>query len=286
MGNLGRNTLYRASDQHPVQITAADFLQNGGFLAIPSLYLPDKNGELKEFPANGRDDLVERWPVLKKKYELYSTFGTATINDIITPEKISTALRLKANTLESCFVRNDGDGKFTIIPLPSLAQVSVINGMLADDFDGDGHLDVLINGNDYGTDIAIGRYDAMDGLLLKGNGEGGFTPLTIQQSGIYIPGNGKALVRLAGGKGEYMVAASQNKDLLKVFELSTRVQMIRVNPDDVVATLHFRNGKIRKEEFYYGTSFLSQSSRVISVTADVASVDITNRSGITRKLAF
>jgi len=30
-----------------------------------------------------------------------------------------------------------------MIPLPQLAQVSVLNGMVTDDFDGDGNLDVL-----------------------------------------------------------------------------------------------------------------------------------------------
>ena len=78
--------------------------------------------------------------------------------------------------------------------------------MLADDFDGDGNLDVLINGNDFGTEVSIGRYDALNGLLLKGNGDGGFTPLSIQQSGIFIPGNGRAVVKLLGTSGNYLVA--------------------------------------------------------------------------------
>ena len=79
--------------------------------------------------------------------------------------------------LQSCFIQNDGDGKFKLIPLPKEAQISPLNGMLADDFDGDGNLDVLINGNDFGTEVSIGRYDALNGLLLKGNGTGGFSPL-------------------------------------------------------------------------------------------------------------
>lgn len=286
VGNVGLNTLYRASNEYPVYVTAGDFLQNGGYLAIPSLFLPDKEGELKEYPVNGRDELVERWPVLKKKYDRYRTFATATLDEIISPDKRATALRLKANTLESCFFRNDGNGKFTMIPLPSLAQVSVLNGMVADDFDRDGHLDVLINGNDFGTDISIGRYDALNGLLLKGDGQGKFLPLTIQQSGIYIPGNGKALVKIAGRNGNYMVAASQNKDYLKLFESNTKMKFIKINPDDRVAILHLKNGQMRKEEFYYGSSFLSQSSRFISITPDISSVDITDQSGKTRKISL
>ncbi len=111
------------------------------------------------------------------------------------------ALRLKANMLQSCYLRNEGGGRFTIIPLPVAAQVSAINGMVVDDFDGDGNLDVLINGNDYATSIGIGRYDAFNGLVLKGDGAGGFKSMSMLQSGINIPGNGKALVKLAGANG-------------------------------------------------------------------------------------
>lgn len=286
VGNVGLNTLYQASDEFPVAITAADFAENGSYLAIPSLYLPDKNGELKEFPTNGRDDIVERWPILKKKYDQYKTFASATMDDIIPQNKRANALRLKANMLQSCFLRNDGNGKFTLIPLPSAAQISVINGMVADDFDGDGNLDVLINGNDFGAEISIGRYDAMNGLVLKGDGKGGFNPLTIQQSGIFIPGNGKALVKMGGSNGNYLVAASQNRGKLKLFELNKKKQLVKINPDDYVAVIHFKNGNIRKEEFYYGSSFLSQSARFISITENVTSVDITDFEGNTRKISF
>jgi hypothetical protein len=286
VGNVGLNTLFQASDQYPVGITAGDFADNGGYLAIPWLFLPDKNGELKQFPAHGRDDIAERWPAIKKKYEQYKRFAVATMDDIIPADKRSNALRLQANTLQSCFLRNEGNGKFTLLPLPLEAQVSVINGMIADDFDGDGNLDVLINGNDFGTDISIGRYDALNGLLLKGDGNGRFSPLSIQQSGIYIPGNGKALVKLAGSKGNYLVAASQYRDALKVYELKTKPQVVKVNPDDRMAMLHYKNGKVRKEEFYYGSSFLSQSARFISITPDISGVDITSNTGSTRKISF
>jgi hypothetical protein len=286
VGNVGLNTLFQASDQHPVYITSADFVENGSYLAVPSLFLPDKNGNLQEFIANGRDDIVDRWPALKKKYERYATFATATLDDILPEKKRESALRLEANMLQSCFLRNDGNGKFTMIPLPRAAQVSVINGMIADDFDGDGNLDVLMNGNDFGTHISIGRYDALDGLLLKGDGNGGFAPLNIQQSGIYIPGNGKALVKMTGSQGNYIVAASQNRDYLKLFELNKKMKVLKANPNDRMAIVHFKNGKIQKEEFYYGSSFLSQSARFISITENVSAVDITDNAGKTRTVSF
>jgi hypothetical protein len=208
------------------------------------------------------------------------------MEEVLSPEQRQGALRLKATTLQSCFLRNDGGGKFTLIPLPNAAQTSVVNGMVADDFDGDGNLDVLINGNDFGTSIGIGRYDAMNGLLLKGDGAGGFTPLSMLQSGVCIPGNGKALVRLRGADGSYLVAASQNKNVLKMYQLNRRTGSVPLQPDDISATIRFTNGKTQKEEFYYGSSFLSQSARFLKTDSTMAGITITDSKGKTRLLHF
>ena len=279
VGNTGLNSLYKASDQYPVFITAKDFANNGGYEAIPSLYLPDQEGKLKEFPAHNRDDVIEKLPFLKKRFNNYSSFAVATMDQIFTKEQLNGALRLKANNLQSSYLRNDGGGKFTLIPLPMAAQVSMLNGMVVDDYDGDGNLDVLINGNDYGTEVSVGRYDALNGLLLKGNGKGAFEPLSILQSGIYIPGNGKALVKLQSSGGNYLVAASQNRDELKVFQLKRNVSNIKLQPNDISAEIKFKDGKIQKQEFYYGSSFLSQSGRFLITDKNMISVTIKNSLG-------
>jgi hypothetical protein len=286
VGNVGLNTLYQASDQHPVYITAKDFDNNGGYEAFISLYLKDQKGQLKEFPANGRDDVVERLPSLKKQFNNFRSFATATMEEIFPPAKREGAIRLKANMLQSCYIRNDGGGKFTMIPLPKEAQISTINAMLADDFDGDGNLDVLINGNDFGTEVSIGRYDALNGLLLKGDGDGGFSPLSIRESGIYIPGNGRALVKLLGSAGNYLVAASQNKDTLKLFELKRKVKVLQINPSEVSAMIKFKNGKTEKREFYNGSSFLSQSARFVNIDENVSEIMVVDYKGNHRVIQF
>lgn len=286
VGNVGLNTFYKASEQYPVFITAKDFNNNGGYIAIPSVFLPDEHGVKKEFPAQGRDDIARQLPGIKKRFATYKPFALATMDDVLTAEQRKGALRLKANMLQSCYIRNDGGGKFTMIPLPKEAQTSMINGMVVDDFDGDGNLDVLINGNDYGTEVGTGRYDAMNGLLLKGDGAGGFAPLSILQSGIYIPGNGKALVKLRSATGGYLVAASQNRGPLKLFQLKAKPDLLSLHANDIYAMTHFINGKTRKEEFYNGSSFLSQSGKFLVVPKDVDFVEITNDRGVKRKIVF
>ena len=286
IGNVGLNSFYKANEQFPVYITGNDFDNNGGYEAIPSVFLPDVDGELKEFPAHGRDDVIDKMPFLKKKFNNYKTFATSTMDQIFTEEQMKGALRLKVNNSQSCFVRNDGNGKFTLIPLPAMAQISALNGMVADDFDDDGHLDMLINCNDYGTEVSAGRYDALNGLLLKGDGKGEFLPLSILQSGIYIPGNGKALVKIRSASGNYLVVASQNKDALKVFQLKKKKEFLFIKADDQFAIIKYRNGTVRKEEFYYGSSFLSQSSRFITLNNNVKSIEITNNKKQMRTIKF
>jgi hypothetical protein len=184
--------------------------------------------------------------------------------------------------LKSCFLRNDGKGKFTLIPLPPEAQFSVLNGMETGDFDGDGNLDVVINGNDYGTDVSIGRYDALNGLMLKGDGKGNFKPLSILQSGIYVPGNGKALVKLRDTEGNLLLAASQHSDSLKVFKLNASSKSIKVNENDAYALIKYKNGKTERQEFYYGSSFLSQSGRFIELDDNISSIIIFDTRGNSR----
>src|SRR5258708_18263441 len=267
-------------------MTAKDFHNNGRCVGIPSLFLPDQHGVKREYPAQSRNDITNQLSSMKRKFANYKSYATATMDEVLSPEDRQGALRLKATMLQSCFLRNDGGGKFTLLPLPNEAQTSVVNGMVVDDFDGDGNLDVLINGNDFGTSIGIGRYDAMNGLLLKGDGAGGFTPLSMLQSGICIPGNGKAMVKLRGADGSYLVAASQNKNVLKLYQLNRQAKSVPLQPDDISATIRFPNGKTQKEKFYYGNSFLSQSARFLQVDSGMTSVTITDSKGKTRLLRF
>ena len=146
-----------------------------------------------------------------------------------------------------------------------------------------GNLDVLINGNDYGTEVSVGRYDALNGLLLKGNGQGQFSALSILESGIFIPGNGKALVKLRGASGSYLMAASQNRGPLKVYTLKKKTSILNILPKDASAIIEFVNGKKRKEEFYFGNSFLSQSARFMSYNEQVKQITIIDQNGVSRK---
>ncbi|MBC7904198.1 MAG: FG-GAP repeat protein [Gemmatimonadaceae bacterium] len=48
--------------------------------------------------------------------------------------------------------------------------------MLTGDFNGDGQQDIILAGNEYGIPVSTGRYDASFGMILEGDGRGGFQP--------------------------------------------------------------------------------------------------------------
>ena len=285
LGNVGQNSFYRVSEQYPGRIYAKDFDGNGSYDAIPTLYLTDEKGERKEYPAQTRDDLIKQMISMRSKFRTYHSFALATIDKVLSPEDLKDAVKLEANNLKTCYLKNEGNGKFAMVPLPVQAQLSVVNGMAAEDFDGDGNWDLVLNTNDFGTEVSVGRYDALNGLFLKGDGKGGFTAATIAQSGIYIPGNGKALVKIAGAGNQPLLVASQNRGPLKVFKANQKHRILPVRPLDVSAVVRYKNGKIQKQEFGYGSSFLSQSGRFIQVTDSIASVEISDYKGNRRSVS-
>lgn len=286
VGNLGRNSYYRNRDGKPVCITAGDFDKNGSYDAIPSLFIPASAADptLKEFPGQLRDDLSKQMISMRSKYQTYQSYARTTLPEMLTPEQMNSALRLEAVQLQSVLLRNDGAGKFTMVPLPMAAQVSPLQGMIAEDVDEDGNLDLLISGNDFSTEVAVGRYDALHGLLLKGTGDGGFLPVPVAASGLYIPGNGKALVKLRGANGSTLIAASQNKGPLKIFGAKTSATSVPLQPTDAVALVKLASGKTQRRELNFGAGFLSQSGRFLSVNKSIQSVEVIDAKGGKRTL--
>ena len=286
VGNSGENSFYKASDHGPVSVYAKDFDNNGSYDAIPSLYLPVNMTDTsrKEFPAFGRDDLIKQMIGMRSRYQSYKAYAEAPMDSMLTKEQLKGALVYRANNLRSGFVRNEGNGRFVFEALPMQAQLSMLCGMIAEDFDGDGNLDIAINGNDYGTEVLTGRYDALNGLVLKGDGKGKFQPLKILQSGFYVPGNGKALVKLRGENGRVLFAATQNRGPLKMFLMKGIGQIVSLEPGDMNMLYRYKNGSSQKQECYFGNSFLSQSSRFCIAGQNVESVTITDIKGNVRKV--
>jgi hypothetical protein len=278
VGNLGLNSFYTGTFKRPFQVFAGDFDSNGIYDAIPFLYLKDEKGGFNQFPAFTRDDISSQLIRVKKQFPTYKEFGKASLTDILTPKEREQALKVSANYFQTALLRNLGNGKFDISPLPFQAQWSPVFGMLADDFNNDGNPDILLNGNDYGTETNTGQYDAMNGLLMLGDGKGNFRAQTISESGIDIPGNGKALVKLVVNR-HYAVAASQNQGPLLLFGTGDQHKLVPLKENEYRVNVFLKNGKRRMEEYFYGSSFLSSSGRFVSMNDSIDKIVIMDTRG-------
>ena len=164
-GNLGLNTNYTASVEQPLTILAKDLDNNGSLDAMVFCYLKDVDGSMKPFPMSNKDDMVSQLISTRKKFPTYKAYAMATMDDIWSKEGRKDALMLQANDMQTSYIENEGNGKFSIKPLPLEAQTAPVYGMINDDIDGDGNLDVLMTGNDYGMEPYSGRHDAFNGLI-------------------------------------------------------------------------------------------------------------------------
>ncbi|EMR01705.1 hypothetical protein ADICEAN_03160 [Cesiribacter andamanensis AMV16] len=113
---------------------------------------------------------------------------------------------------------NNGDGTYTVQPLPDEVQWAPIRSILVHDFDGDGAQELLLAGNYGGTKPEEGRYDANSGLLLKLNADRSFQVLSPRQSGLQLRGvvNGAALLNGPNGKGRVIFA--RNNETVQLYE--------------------------------------------------------------------
>ncbi|MBO0939799.1 VCBS repeat-containing protein [Fibrella sp. HMF5335] len=259
-GNLGKNSRFQASAAEPVSIYAKDYDQNNTLDPVMCLYIQGKC-----YPTHPRDQLAEQVPGLKKRFPTYADYGNMTFDKVLTDEERAGAYVVNATNLTSSYIENRGNNQFAIRPLPAMAQITTVQGILVGDYNTDGQLDVLLVGNAYDTDTQVGRYDAGKGLLLCGNGKGGFRPQTMLQSGFCADRNARSLVEVATSPGQSLLLVGNNSDTLQTFRRRTAISLkhpsLLPHPDDFIALIPLPGGKFRRQELYYGSGYLSQTSR-------------------------
>lgn len=287
VGNLGRNNFYRISNDRPLRVYAKDFDNNGSIDPILSCYFKTPEGTMAEYPVHFWDELYGQSPLFRNQFSRYRQYGLTTLEELLRPYDKEGMITFTVNWSSSSYLENKGDGTFDIRPLPLQAQFAPINGIVPFDINGDGHLDIVAVGNDYGNEVFSGRYDAHEGVVLLGDGQGGFTHITARESGFLVPGDAKALTRLRSPHGELLIA-SQNLDSLRVFRAAPAAgitHLFHPAPGDWRADIVYSNGAHERIEFYHGSGYLSQSTRTVTVPEGVE-MTVRDFSGQTRTVSF
>ncbi len=266
VGNLGLNTKYHASKDKPYLLYFGDLDGSGAPRIVEACH---EGGIL--YPVRGKSCSTRAMPSLGKKFSTFHAFASATLPEIYSPKNLDTAYRLTINELASGVLLNDGKGRFTFRPLPRIAQVSAVFGLAFHDWDADGRLDLALSQNFYSPQAETGNVDGGLGMVLRGRGDGTFDTLRVDQSGLLLPGDAKALALTdLNGDTRPDLVATVNSSTPKVFLNRTtagRTLVVRlVGPHGNLrgvgsrVSVKLKSGKTLVGEVHAGSSYLTGSS--------------------------
>ena len=191
VGNWGENSQVRVSPAQPADLYYADFDKNGSVEPVLCCYVQGKSHLFLT-----RDELLNQIGGYRTRYPTYASYADATISNVFDGEALSAAGHLKANCLKSNLFLSSSTGKYTQGTLPAEAQYAPVHTITVFDANHDGQQDVLLCGNDSHAKIRLGKQDANYGVLLTGNGRGGFSYVPQPQSGFGLKGDVRSVTLL------------------------------------------------------------------------------------------
>jgi hypothetical protein len=190
-GNLGLNAQCRADEKHPAELYYKDFDGNGTIDPILCLYIGDSS-----YPYITRDELTQQVGNRTKRFPTYGAYAQAGLKDLFSSEELAGAQHLEATCLRTSLLLSSQ--KYAAAPLPVQSQFAPVFTITALDADGDGKKDLLLCGNIGHGRLRMGKYDANYGVLLQGDGHGGFSYVPQPQSGLHLTGDIRSVLELDG----------------------------------------------------------------------------------------
>lgn len=191
IGNFGLNAQCKANDKEPAEMYYKDFDNNGSVDPILCFYIKDTS-----YPYVTRDELLDEISSMRSRFTDYKSYADATIKDVFTEEELKDAGHLQANYLKTAYFESGTNGRFREKALPLQAQFSPIYTITSFDYDKDGNEDLLLCGNIDHARLRFGKYDANEGVLLRGDGKGNFTYINQQESGFHLRGDVRSVINI------------------------------------------------------------------------------------------
>ena len=277
-GNWGRNTKHESHRAQPQRLYFGEWMDNGVVFTLESYF----DAGLKKIVPWASAAVVRTLPLAAERFSSYEQFGGAGVPEILGP-KFAASKMLEASWLETTLLLNRGD-HFEVRELPVEAQFSPVFGIGVADFDGDGNEDIFLAQNFFAVDGDTSRCDAGRGLLLRGDGLGGFSAVPGQESGIKAYGEQRgAAVGDYDEDGRVDLVVSQNGAETKLFHNTGAKPGLRVrlagptgNPPGIGAVLRAGSGgKLGPaREIHAGSGYWSQDSAVPVFAGPVTQLEV------------
>ena len=268
VGNVGLNTQYRGSPERPALLFYGDFTGEGEEpLTIEAYYEGDRL-----YPWRCRRDMGAVVHSVLRRFPRNDAYARATLTEVLGADRLAAAQRFAATELRSGVLLSRPDGTYRFEPLPRIAQISPLQGLVACDLTGGGHADIYAVQNSFAPIPPVGRFDGGLSQLLRGDGRGHFTPVAPAESGLVVPGDAKALCVLDldhDGWPDFVVSrnnsttlAFRNAGVAGRRSLCVRLLGPPGNPTGVGSrvTVKLADGSARMSEVFAGCGYYSQSS--------------------------
>ena len=271
VGNVGLNTQYHADPAHPALLFYGDFKGESEEPQIVEAYY---EGE-RLFPWRNRTDLGASIPSVLKRFPRSNSYARATLGEILGSDRLAAAQRFAATELRSGVFLSQPGGTYRFEPLPRVAQIAPLQGLVAGDFDGDGRADIYAVQNSYAPIPSVGRFGGGLSQLLRGDGHGHFAPVPPAESNLVVPGDAKALAVLdldRDGWPDFLITrnnnttlAFRNKGVAGRHSLRIQLRGPAGNPTAVGAriTVELADGSTQTSEVYAGSGYYTQSTAAV-----------------------
>ena len=153
--------------------------------------------------------------------------------------------------------------------LPIEAQFSPVYGILCEDFNADGAMDIMTIGNFNGPDPEMFRYDNSLGCVMLGNGVGEFTAVPSMQSGIIVPKDGRSIVMMKKDQQSCDIFMGINSQAAQIYRLTLpKGATMQTGKPGTSLMIQLKNGKKQKKEFSIGSGYYSQNPGLFILPKD------------------
>jgi len=259
----------------PVQLYYGEFAGDNVLQTILASFDP---GLSKVTPWRERRVLAAAIPAIGARAPSHHAFGRASVRELL-GEQAAIARELEASVFDSVVLLNRGD-HFEVHPLPIEAQFAPAFGVSVADFDGDGNEDLFLAQNFFGVDAETSRQDAGVGLVLLGDGRGGFRALSPREAGIAMYGEQRgSAVADFDGDGRVDLAVAQHGGQTRLFRNVRGAPGVRValrgptgNRRGIGAVVRLKVGERfgPARELHAGSGYWSQDSATMVLAAPAA----------------
>ena len=259
----------------PVRLYYGDFAEDGSVQTL----LASMDPEVKKWlPWRERKAVIAAIPAVAKRAPNHHAYGPMGVEELL-GAPAGPIRHLEVHTMASMVFLNRG-AHFEGRRLPIEAQFSPAFGVVVADWDGNGTEDIFLAQNFFGVDGETSRQDGGVGLVLLGDGKGGFRALGPRESGISIYGEQRgAAAADFDGDGRIDLAVAQNNGPTRLFRGAGSTPGVRItvrgvqgNPGGIGARVRLKSrgvyGPVR--EVHSGGGYWSQDSATSVFATPVA----------------